>query len=288
MPFNFKKSLLDNPEFKEDSVREEIISPLLKRLGYAPGTANNLVRSRALPHPYVYIGTKKHNIKIIPDYVLEPEYGGKWILDAKSPNEQLRKGKNPEQAFSYAIHPEIRAMTYALCNGRELVIFKLNQVEPVLVLPIEDWEQNWGEILIHLCPTAFKDPKQRTYQPDYGLMLYKMGLPLGETQEYRHIGIPMIAKVGEDEYSFFVSIMFEGILNAASFDFNEAQYQQLLQCLPNEYAEKARKHIRNIHDRVHFVENPPQLHVIATIGDTIHSNEIEDYCPMRVVEFRPL
>lgn len=288
MPFSFNKSLLDNPEFKEDSVREEIISPLLKRLGYAPGTSNNLVRSRALPHPFVYIGTKKHSVKIIPDYVLEPEFGGKWILDAKSPKEELCKGKNPEQAFSYAIHPEIRAMTYALCNGRELVIFKVNQAQPALAIAIEDWEQNWGEILSHLCPTAFKDPNQRKYQSDYGLMLYKMGLPLGEKQEYAKIGVPMIAKIADGEYSFFVSIMFEGEFHAASFDFNEDQYQQLLQCLPKEYTEKARKHIRNVSDRVHFVENPPQLHVIATVGDTVHSNEIEDYCPMRVVEFRPL
>jgi hypothetical protein len=100
MPFSFNSSLLDDPEFKEDAVREEIVTPLLKRLGYAVGTKNNLVRSRSLPHPFVYIGTKKHNVKIIPDYVLEPEYGGKWILDAKAPNEKLAEGKNPEQAFS--------------------------------------------------------------------------------------------------------------------------------------------------------------------------------------------
>lgn len=269
-------------------MREEIISPFLKRLGYAPGTANNLVRSRALPHPFVYIGTKKHGINIIPDYVLESEYGDKWILDAKSPNENILKGKNPEQAFSYAIHPEIRAMTYALCNGRALAVFKVNQIAPVLTLPIEDWEQQWGKILSHLCPTAFKDPKQRNIQPDYGLLLYKLGLPFGEVQEYRYIGIPMIAKISDTEYSFSVSIQFEGQFHAASFDFDAERYQQLLQCLTKDHAKKAIKYIQNVHDKVLFVQNPPQLHVIASVGEVVHSNEIEDYCPMRVLEFRPL
>jgi hypothetical protein len=288
MPFSFNKDLLDDPEFKEDSVREDIVAPLLRRLGYAAGTKNNMVRSRSLPHPFVYIGTKKHNVKIIPDYVLEPEYGGKWILDAKAPNEALHRGKNPEQAFSYAIHPEIRAMTYALCNGRELVVFKVNQINPVLSLPINDWEQNWGEILTHLCPTAFKDQNQRNIQPDYGLMLYKFGLPMGEVQEYRHLGVPGIARISDTEYSFFVSLLFEGVFHAASFDFDEKRYQQLLGCLPEEYAEKSRRYITNVYDKVLFVENPPQLHVIASVGKTVLSNEDEDYCPLRVLEFKKL
>lgn len=31
---NFDLSSLDDPEFKEDSVREEVIAPLLRKLGY--------------------------------------------------------------------------------------------------------------------------------------------------------------------------------------------------------------------------------------------------------------
>lgn len=273
MPFSFNTKLLEDPEFKEDSVREEIITPLLKFLGYAPRTDNNLVRSRTLPHPFVYIGTKKHGVNIIPDYVLEPEYDGKWILDAKAPNENLLKGKNPEQAFSYAIHPEVRAMTYALCNGKRLTIFLVNQVEPVLDLPIEDWEQNWGEILCYLYPTAFKDPKLRNIQPDYGLMLYKLDLPLGEIQEYECIGVPMIAKLSATEYTFFVSILFEGKFHAASFDFDEERYQQLLQYLPSDYAEKAKRNISDVHGKVVFAKKTPQLNVVASVGETIHSNE---------------
>jgi hypothetical protein len=179
-------------------------------------------------------------------------------------------------------------MTYALCNGRELVIFKVDRAKPVLTVAIEAWEQQWGEILRHLCPTAFKDPSERNIQPDYGLMLYKLGLPLGEVQEYSHLGVPSIARISETEYSFFVSILFDGRFHAASFDFGEELYQQLLQCLPDEYAAKARQNIKKPLDKVIYVENPPQLHVVAKVGETVHTNEDEDYCPMQVLSFRAL
>jgi hypothetical protein len=100
--------------------------------------------------------------------------------------------------------------------------------------------------------------------------------------------VPSIGKISDTVYSFFVSILFEGEFHAASFDFDEDRYQELLQCLPQEHAEKARKHIKNIQDNVLFVENPPQVHVVASVGSAVHSNENEDYCPLQVLEFKKL
>ncbi len=44
------KEILDNPDFKEDSVREVIILPILKQLGYK---SENIVRSKTLEHPFL-------------------------------------------------------------------------------------------------------------------------------------------------------------------------------------------------------------------------------------------
>lgn len=63
----FDFSLLDDPEFKEDAVREEIIFPILKALGYTASGENKIIRSKALKHPFYYFGTKKYNVNIIPD-----------------------------------------------------------------------------------------------------------------------------------------------------------------------------------------------------------------------------
>jgi len=54
--------VLDNPNFKEDSVREELITPLLKKLGYSVKGKNLIIRSKGLLHPYVYIGSKLHDV----------------------------------------------------------------------------------------------------------------------------------------------------------------------------------------------------------------------------------
>jgi hypothetical protein len=79
-PFgDFDFSLLDNPEFGEDAVREELVAPLLRALGYSASPPYQIIRSRKLEHPFVYFGTVKKDITIIPDYVLERDGRPAWI-----------------------------------------------------------------------------------------------------------------------------------------------------------------------------------------------------------------
>jgi hypothetical protein len=61
---SFDPALLDDPEFKEDSVREVIIVPMLTRLGYQPSGRTRVVRSKPLVQPFIYVGTSKHPVKL--------------------------------------------------------------------------------------------------------------------------------------------------------------------------------------------------------------------------------
>lgn len=114
-------TIKENPDFKEDSVREVIILPILKALGY---TETNIVRSKTLQHPFLKIGSKKRPINLIPDYVLKVENNFAWVLDAKAPNQNIQDGDHVEQVYSYATHPEIRSNYFALCNGLEFSLLK--------------------------------------------------------------------------------------------------------------------------------------------------------------------
>ena len=67
--FDFK--LLDDPDFKEDAVREEIIVPIIKGLGYSHSKPYKTIRSKRLLHPFVSIGSARKNIYIVPDYLFE-------------------------------------------------------------------------------------------------------------------------------------------------------------------------------------------------------------------------
>src|SRR3990170_2209266 len=69
------KSLSHNSEFKEDSVREVLILPILKELGYSQ---TDIVRSKTLQHPYLTIGSKN---KIAVKYKSEFNYDNRPLLE---------------------------------------------------------------------------------------------------------------------------------------------------------------------------------------------------------------
>lgn len=66
--WRFCFGLLDNPEFGENAVREELIAPILEALGYAASLPYQIIRSRKLEYPYAYFGTVRKDITIIPNY----------------------------------------------------------------------------------------------------------------------------------------------------------------------------------------------------------------------------
>ena len=138
--FNFNQ--LKKKDFKEDSVREVLLLPILKKIGFSDDKKSNkkIDRSKKLSHPFVQTGSKKKKINIFPDYLLKKDKKKLLVLDAKSPSENIRDGKNVQQVYFYAIHPDIRCENFALCNGYELVFFKINENKPVLIVPIPEIE----------------------------------------------------------------------------------------------------------------------------------------------------
>lgn len=155
---DFDFSLLDAPAFKEDSVREEIILPILNALGYSAGGLNRIVRSKTLEHPYLTTGSKKKPITLIPDYLLTVGKNFVFVLDAKRPREpsgvevEIKTGDNVEQVYSYAVHPEIRVEQFALCNGREFILFDVRQKEPVLYFHLSEIARYWDDLYKYLAP----------------------------------------------------------------------------------------------------------------------------------------
>ena len=156
------QTVTQDPDFKEDSVREVIILPILKHLGYEQP---NIIRSKSLQHPFLKVGSnKKIPIKLIPDYLLKIENNYAWVLDAKAPTQKITNNENVEQVYSYAIHPEIRSNYFALCNGIEFSLFRTaNPNVPVLFFELSDIENHWTKLAMYLSPNAFQTGKNVTY-----------------------------------------------------------------------------------------------------------------------------
>src|SRR5205809_5089995 len=102
--------MIDLPTFDfaqlgEADVREEIIAPLLKHLGYGVRTENNLIREQSLRYPRVYIGTKNPMrdpvIRGSADYICDAKRKVRWVIEAKSPDVEIGADEI-EQAYSYA------------------------------------------------------------------------------------------------------------------------------------------------------------------------------------------
>lgn len=193
---DFDFEALNSRSFKEDSVREELVLPLLKQLGYKASGSARINRSRKLEHPFVVIGSKKHKIQIYPDYTLEVDGEPAFVLDAKAPGEDIHRGQNVEQAFSYAIHPDVRTSLYALCNGHELIVFHISQNAAVLSVALSEIDKKWDAIVALVGPNAFRKksvfaaPKRDKGAFDYTLAKAPSETPSVNRQgAKRHFGV---------------------------------------------------------------------------------------------------
>lgn len=287
---DFDFNLLESPEFKEDAVREEIVFPILKKLGYSASSNNKIIRSKNLTHPFCYFGTKKEMVNIIPDYTFQINGENKWILDAKRPTENIISGKNVSQAYSYAIHQEIRSEIFCLCNGKEISIFNTKSHEPLLHFHIKDLKVNWNNLEMILGPEFIQKPFLKNFKLDLGLFIMRTGT---ETCYFDPMIFPFntinaIAKLNENEYSVsgifkFDHAGYDHLEFMGTFDFKHKEYQELLSIMPKDL----RKTISESLSRQpfkYFEVNSPKFcfNLFAILNDKIINNENESYLPLLV------
>jgi hypothetical protein len=285
---NFDFSILNTPGFLEDSVREEIITPILHSLGYSATGENTIVRSKALTHPYVYIGTTPRKISIIPDYVLYVNGEPAIVLDAKAPNEDIRSGKNVEQTFSYAIHKEIRTFLYALCNGKILTIFSVSEYSPLAEVDLTNLKKNWKELEHYLKPEYVDRPYLVDFHSDLGLTLLKLNTSTNIDLIFTNIWISGIAKMSEGAYTINSGLKYGDDDYMASFDFNQEQYEILLSIIPEDHKKAIELCLSRQPFQAQFKpEHQIEVAVVANLTDEAIKSDLtkETFVPFIVREF---
>lgn len=294
----FDFGLLDRDDFLEDSVREELVVPLLSALGYSASPPHRIIRSLHLQHPYVYIGSVKKPISIIPDYLLQRDGENAWILDAKGPNEIIDSGKNVEQAYSYANHRDVCVPIYALCNGRRLTVFHVSRWPPIFDAELQDLKRYWPFLLDLLgTQAAWPEGRRPGFLPDFGLALRKAGLDRDENGEkyyqvFDSVPLQFISRIADDLYSAsgaYRQEYAEGQFSTSmvTFDFDSTIYHQ--QFLPS-LAADLRARVQEALTRQPYAialepSGIPVLVVVADPGDVVRENENESYCPFVADEF---
>jgi hypothetical protein len=294
----FDFSLLDDPNFREDSVREEIVVPLLGALGYSASPPHRILRSLRLAHPFVYIGSARKDITIIPDYLLQRDGRNSWILDAKAPGEAIDRGKNVEQAYSYAIHPDVRVEAYALCNGRHLTVFHISELAPMLDVQLGELPNVWPQVLALLgTSAAWPDGARPGFLPDLGLALRKAGLDRDESgqkywQVFMSVPLEYISRLEDDLYSTSSAYSQEYLpghhqSSMLTFEFGDKAYRTLLEALPEAIRGQVEQGLRRQPYQLIFTGEPVLLTVHAEPGDAVQKNNNESFCPFIAEEFIP-
>ena len=283
----FDFNLLDNPEFQEDAVREEIVVPIIKGLGYSSNKPNQIIRSRKLLHPFVSIGSKRKDIYIIPDYLLEVDGKPAWILDAKAPTESITKSQHVEQAYSYAIHSEVRADFFALCNGKEFVLYNIQKIEPLLHFPVKAIPLYWESLKKFISPEKIFSDNHFKLAKDLGLHLKRLGFEDYESLIFPDVPITDIGQLDPDMFSFSGGIKVDENRYVVTFDFGYDVLQQLVGKIPNEAIEKLRSRKANYRQAVRFADRAFLVTIDCRIGKVLQENKDEIFLPLiinRIIE----
>jgi hypothetical protein len=223
--FNF--SLLDDPRFKEESVREELLAPLIKDLGYSNSGNTQVIRNHGLKHPFVSIGSSRKNITIIPDYLMQVNEKPAWIFEAKSPTEDITDTKHIEQAYSYAIHPEIRVNYFALCNGHHFILYNTSRPKPLFHISLRAIDLYRSMLKKLLSPTNVFAYPDETLSKDLGLHIKRIGFKSSDTILIIGSSPLFFMKYDDNLFSYSAPIGDEKTAYLGTFDFDLEVAKQL-------------------------------------------------------------
>lgn len=279
----FDFELLNSPNFKEDSVREEIILPIIKQLGYTPNKPNQIIRSKSLLHPFVSIGSKKKNIYLIPDYLFEVDDNPVWILDAKSPSEEIVKSAHVEQAYSYAIHPEVKVDFFGLCNGKEFILYDIKEVEPIFHFNLVDINLYWNDLFNFLNPDKIKKSPSRQIIKDLGLHLKRIGFDKFESLYFPNVPIRTMAQIEPDSYSTSTAVNIDGAKYMATFDIPGSVFKQLKGGIPDSAFNILSNWEGSVRKQVNFAIEAFLINIECSITANLEENEDEIFLPITVI-----
>ena len=283
----FDYDMLNNPEFKEDSVREEIIMPLIKALGNDYKGKYKIVRSRKLQHPFTMIGANKYKILIYPDYILECDGKCVCIVEAKAPSVSLDNEECIGQAYSYAVHREVRANFYALCNGKEFRLYSTFFPDPVIIFRMDYLMSHFDRLSAVMGAENILSYSEKQIAKDLGIHLKMLSAGCAE-QRFIFMDFPIyrIFLVEPDTYTIDVTTVIDGDKYCGSFDFNYNTLLQLRNVLPSDALEKLKGPFEGAPICVEMIGATIEVGINCTLGEKIYENQDEHYMPLRVCDFQ--
>lgn len=165
----------DFGRMNETDVREAIVFPVIRQLGYRHSSANDIITELSLRYPKQFVGRKKKSdpdLRGKADYILEVDRRLRWVVEVKAPSEAIDDDVR-QQAYSYAVHAEIQGLFYVVTNGRTWEVHRtldgLGRA-PILEFRHEELRSKLQVLSNILGPDALKRDYAQ-YVPDLGRAL---------------------------------------------------------------------------------------------------------------------
>ena len=149
----------------------------------------------------------------------------------------LDNSHHVEQAYSYAIHPEVRANLYALCNGRELVVYSVSKWAPILRVSLPGINEHWHLVEEALLPKFLLNPEIKGFMPDFGLAMLKIGVKPGTLQLIVLHHLQSVMRAEDDLYVFNTTTSVGDLEYLVTLDMSAALFNELLSGLPSHVAD---------------------------------------------------
>ncbi|MDE7216628.1 MAG: type I restriction enzyme HsdR N-terminal domain-containing protein, partial [Helicobacter sp.] len=170
----FDFALLENEVFKEDSVREFVVLPLLQSLGFVLKDEKNphrleMILSKREKIDFQIGSNKRIEASLMPDYALYVDSKIHCVLDAKAPRIDVAKDSEAyKQALSYAVG--FNARFFALCNGHTFMLFRLEGQEVVLEMDLQrDLQTKWNLLRAYLTEKTIASLKKEKKSEEWYL-----------------------------------------------------------------------------------------------------------------------
>jgi hypothetical protein len=162
-------------KMNEQTVREEIIAPIISKLGYRFGSTNYVEREEQLPDLIRQIGRASSKDYPIgrPDYLCGVDgRRGSFVVEAKSGHIEITK-EEIFQAHSYASHGLMNAKFFVVCNGVRMKVYETAggvEAEPLVDLEFHNFYNEYYKL------EALLSPNNLTRHAN---ILYDITKPLG-------------------------------------------------------------------------------------------------------------
>lgn len=105
----------DFSNFSEADIREEVITPIIRMLGYEKNTDYEVEREETFETKEMFLNVGRKRIDL--DYLCNVRKNNFWLIEAKNGKNKELTEEELQQAYLYSLHPKVNCRYFAVTNG---------------------------------------------------------------------------------------------------------------------------------------------------------------------------